>query len=245
MTVTTEVLTPEVIIAESNSPLITTNDAEQLIATIQPVAERVQKFVKWANDLTVTTEEDAVDANAVNKGIAADIKTVKDALSDGKKAAQDRHKLFTTFENSLCNPLDDAYRNAKKKLQSYDIAQAQKAEAERKRLQAIEDERVRKEQDRLAKEAARLKTPEKKEERLQQAAAIAPTQIRVEAPKSGVRITKYWKVEVVDSTAFFKAIIDRPDLAGYVTIDTTKLQRAKSANPLISIPGVSFTQEVR
>jgi hypothetical protein len=67
-------------------------------------------------------------------------------------------------------------------------------------LQAIADEHARKERDRLLKQAERLKTEEKKEERLAMAeAVVAPV---IEIPKaaavSGVSTRKTWDVEIVN-----------------------------------------------
>ena len=68
------------------------------------------------------------------------------------------------------------------------------------RLQAIEDERARKEQERLRKRAEKLKSPERTEALLDEAEAIfAPSITMVEPEKpEGVSARTIWKAKVVD-----------------------------------------------
>jgi len=70
-------------------------------------------------------------------------------------------------------------------------------------LQAVADEAARKEKERLEKAAAKLKTPEKREALIEQAAMVAAPVIQVApvAPKvAGVSVRKTWKARVVDQT---------------------------------------------
>jgi len=69
---------------------------------------------------------------------------------------------------------------------------------------------------------------------------IAPTVI-VAAPKA-VRTRKVWTVKSVDYAAFFAAAARDESLGGWVEIDTTRLARAKAANPMMTVDGVVFEQ---
>lgn len=241
----TETLTPEVIIEQSNAPLVPHDAATQLFAVAEDMGSRIAQYREAAEGLVIATEEDAVKTNELLATMRQDVKTITEAVADFKKAAHERHKLWTKFEDLFKSPLEEIGKAIKRQLQDWQMEQNRKAEEERKRLQAEADERARKERERLAKEAAKLKTPEKKAERLEQAASVQAPTIEVAAPKSGVRLSKYWVANVTDPSAFFSAIAQRPDLAGYAEISTTKLARAKSANPMIDIPGITFTQEIR
>ena len=56
---------------------------------------------------------------------------------------------------------------------------------------------------------------------------------------------KVWKIVEMDQDMFFKSLATRPDLRGYVEINTTRLERSKAANNMFEVPGVRFTQIVR
>jgi len=76
------------------------------------------------------------------------------------------------------------------------------------------------------------------------ASVIAPT-VHVEAPKSGLRVAKAWKVTAINEAEFYGALVHNPTLRGFVEINETRLARAKAANPSMEIPGVVFVQITR
>lgn len=245
MTTETEVLTPELIISRANCDLITQTDAERIISELTPIVPRILEYQCYAETCKVTTLDEAVAVNDKVKAMKADIKTVIDALSDAKKSAHERHKFFTTSENFFKLPIDAAARLANDKRVKWETEQARIAAEQQRKLQAEADERARKEQERLLKQAEKIKTPELKQQRMEEAQTVIAPTVHVEVPKSGGRITKYWTATVTDTAAFFKAVAERPELVGYVKIETTLMTRAKEANPMISIPGITFNQEVR
>ena len=109
---------------------------------------------------------------------------------------------------------------------------------EERRLQAIEDERVRREKERLLKQAENLKTPELKMARLEKAEAIAAPVVRINtAPSkvSGVATRKTWKARVVD----FNKVPRKYMLVNTKALDA--LARATKGN--IEVPGVEFFEE--
>jgi hypothetical protein len=108
--------------------------------------------------------------------------------------------------------------------------------------QAIADQQARKERERLAKEAARLKTPELKQEREEQAAQVIAPQIMVAAPKSTVRMQTVVTCEITDITEFVKAAAVNSMLCGYIDQASlaAALKKAKQSNSMLSVAGVKF-----
>ena len=154
------------------------------------------------------------------------------------------------------------------KLQAEADAKAQrereKQEAEARRQREIEETARRKaedarraaaaaegaERDRLtaaanAAERAANAAAVKAEARTEQAAAVIAPTVVVEAAKSGLRVSKAWKVKAIDHAVFFAALATREDLRGFVDVATTRMERAKSANPSAGIPGVEFELIIR
>lgn len=280
-----EVLSPEIVVEKSNAPLVGTDEGQKLLATLNPLVPLVTEYQEWANGLVVRNESEAAEANAKLKLIAGNKKLVEETVAAHKDAAKKVHSMWCSFEQRFLNPFDTAYRAAKKKIQDWQIAEQQKAEAERKRLQAIADEKARKEREkqeqaaaeqRRIEEEARRKADEarqkaeqadederkrllaeadrsdreankaavKAETKSDAAAQTVAPSIHVAAPKSGVRIQKRWVVASVDRAAFIAACAVRPDLIGFLTIETGKMERAKAANPETDIPGIKFEQKV-
>ena len=136
-----------------------------------------------------------------------------------------------------------------------------KQEADARRQREIEAEAVRKAEDarRAADKAkgaerARLEAEAnaadrkaasaniKAEAKTETAASVIAPTVTVATPKSGLRVSRAWKVKAIDQVAFFKAVGERADLRGYVEIKQTNMARAKAANPSTEIPGVTFEQ---
>jgi hypothetical protein len=58
-------------------------------------------------------------------------------------------------------------------------------------------------------------------------------------------VAKVWKVKSIDQDAFFAALVTRPELRGFVTINQTMLERSRAANALFTAPGIVFEQIVK
>jgi hypothetical protein len=76
-------------------------------------------------------------------------------FAPSKKKADDLHAQICKDERSFTDRLDSFEKAGKQAILVYDQAQKDKAEVERRRLQAIEDETKRKERERISQEAAR------------------------------------------------------------------------------------------
>lgn len=82
-----------------------------------------------------------------------------------KELADKAHKGICASESSVVKPLRDYIKIGKEAIISYDNEVERKAEAERRRLQAIEDERVRKEKEKKEAEAAKQRQIEEEQRR--------------------------------------------------------------------------------
>lgn len=218
-----------------------------LVTDLGPVYDRLAQYELDAAEIIVNSEATATKAVAVYDAIAADIKTVEDheILAKITKGLHGLHKKWTAFRGGLTTPLETARKTIKNKVITWQEAERVKAEEEQRRLQAEADAKARAEQEKLLKKAEAAKRPETIERYQEQAAAVQASTVRVEAPKSTLRVTRVWAVKSIDQAAFFAALATRQDLRGLVTIDQTKLARVKAANPMFEAPGVEFHQPVR
>lgn len=281
-----EVLTPEVLIAEANAPMVSPGAEAQLLAVCAPRVQLIEEYTAKAGALQVRTPDEAQQAKGLMAQINADGKAIMDAISTHKANAQARHKLWTTFENRFIEPFRAAREAIKAKVIKYDEEQKAMALAEARRLQAIADEKARRERERQEQEAAaarakeedarqaaekarrdaeaasgaeraRLEAEARKKDREAAAAAakaevkqeaaatvIAPV-IEVKAQKSGVRARSDVTVEIVDIKAFVRQAAEETYLCGYIDQPSlaANLKRAKSANKMLTIPGVKFGEK--
>jgi len=213
---------------------------------IEVIKKETDNMLLWAEGLLVETAEDY--KSAFEK--IGEIKNLRSKwLSYWNKAKTEAYNAWKTIvgmEKKGLTICDSAELTAKQKADSWRIVQEAKAAEEQRRLQAEEDRKARVEKEHLEKEAAKLKTPEKKAAKLEEAAeVIAPT----------VTIAKPVEAEGVSVRITTKArLISLPDLiaaAGPGTIASTLLEfNEKAANSFargssgkIPVPGVEFYKE--
>ena len=201
---------------------------------------KIESMELRASAMVVHAPEERTAAMEAIRYCVATIKGIKEYFADSKGQA---HTLWQTIrgqERELLARVESARRALDRAVQLYDGEQRQKAEEERARLQAEEDARARREQERLAKAAAKLKTPELREERLEEAAAIEPVAVIV-APViekvAGERKVTTWKARVVDANAVPRAWLT-PNLQ-------TLGAFAKATKGAMPVPGVEFYCESR
>ena len=198
----------------------------------------------WARDVYVETKADADAAMSrlsELKGIRAKWVSYWKPLKEAAKAA---HSAICGKENEGTVIIDDAERIVKGKVLAWQQAERAKAEEAQRKAQAEADEAARRERERLEKEAARLKTPEKKQERLEQAAAVAAPVITVAAPVveacgSGVRTT--WKAECADMAALIAAAGTSSLAASFLVFNKTQADAyARAVKDAAKVSGVRF-----
>jgi hypothetical protein len=202
--------------------------------------------VVWANSMIVACKEDA-DA-AMSK--LSQIKTIRKRWTNYweplKKAANESWKAIVAKEKEGTDVADEAERIAKGKVLAWQQAEARRAAAEQARLQAEADEKARKERDRLEKEAAKLKTPELRQERLEAAASIVAPVVTITAPTAtaaGTSVRKTWKAELVDIGKLIEAAPGNATAASLLVFNeqaANAFARATKGN--VAIPGVRFSE---
>ena len=172
------------------------------------------------------------------KDIKARDKDVIEYLAVDKKKKYDEYKAVVTEEKYFTDKLRKAEGVFKSAVLKYDREQAEIRRVEQAKLQAIADEQARKERERLEKQAAKLKTPELAQERLEQAQQIiAPVvQVAQEAPKvEGVSKRVNWKWREVD-----RELIPRE----YMIPNEKMLNgTATSQKGAVKVPGIEFYSE--
>jgi len=232
----------EVMAKEYQAVAITDGVKMTLIRDLAPVADRMREYTRFAAIVNVANREDAERASGVVAGIDRDLKLVTkhDVLSGIIKGLDQLHKRSTAFRALFTIPLERDRKTIRQPVLDWEAAEKAKAAALAAKLQADADAKAQREREALLKKAATLKTPEKAEALREQAAqTFAPT-VHVEAPKSGLRTSKAWKIKKIDLEVFFKALAERHDLSGYVEVQIPRMERAKAANPSAEIPGVTF-----
>ena len=202
--------------------------------------------ITWAQSLTVATSDDANSAMSKLSEIKRIRKSVCDWFAPMKKAASEAHKAIVAREKEITDVADEAERIAKGKVLSWQQAEARRAAAEQAKLQAEADERARKERERLEKEAAKLKTPELRQERLEAAAAVVAPVVTIAASTAtaaGTSTRKTWKAEIVDIGKLIEAAPGNATAASLLVFNeqaANAFARATKGN--VAIPGVKFIE---
>lgn len=210
------------------------------------VAKEVTAMVEWANGLAVRNASDYKLAYEQIRNIKAARKRWTDYWGPLKAKAHAAWKEVVAKEKEGTDVCDRAERMAKQKADAWRFEEERKAEEERRRLQAIADEKARRERERLEKEAAKLKTPELKEERLEQAAAIEAPVVEIAAPVEveGVAIRKVWKARLVDMDKLIAAAGPGTVAASLLAFNEKAANAfARSTKGNVKVDGIEFYEE--
>lgn len=215
-------------------------------AELDEKVERVATQLEWAKSLAIATADDYTEAADALKGIKSLTKEIEQCFGPLKQKASEAHKLIVAEEKKQLAPLVEAESFVKRKMLGYQDEQRRIAEAEQRRLQAIADEKARKERERLEREAAAAKKPETRERKLEEAAAVAPAPVIHVAPATpkvaGTSVRRTWKAEVVNTEQFIQHCIARSRhdllLPNLKAIDAY----AKAVGERAEMPGVKFTE---
>jgi len=114
-------------------------------------------------------------------------------------------------------------------------------------LQAISDEKARKEKERLEKEAGKLKTPELKQARLEEAAEVVAPVITVASPVidvNGASSRRIWKGDVTDIAALIAAAVPGSVAASFLQVNQKAVDSfSRSTKGTVAVAGVRFYEE--
>lgn len=207
------------------------DDVQVIQAEVAPVVAQAQCF-------TVATAEQYSAASVFLKEVKAAQSRVVAFFAPMKQKAHEAHKAITTQESATLKPLTEAEALVKRNMLTFYQEQERIRIEEQRKAQAIADETARKERERLEKEAAKLKTPELKEQRLEQAASIVAPVVSIASVTpviSGQSIRKTWTARVVNA-----AIVPRE----WLTVNEAALKAfAKSTKGAVPVAGVEFYEE--
>jgi Skp family chaperone for outer membrane proteins len=213
---------------------------------LEVVRSEAANVVQWANQLVVSTVEDY-------KGVVARLQDIKAIRSKWvaywaplKEKAHGAWKEIVQKEKEGTDVCDNAERTAKNKALAWKQEADRKAAEEQRKLQAVADEKARKERERLEKAAEKLKTPELKEARLEEAATVEAPVITVAPPTldiAGQSSRKTWKGEVVDMAALIAAAGPGTVAASFLQVNEKTLRAfAISTKGKVAVAGVKFTE---
>jgi hypothetical protein len=204
---------------------------------IAPVLQR-------ANTITVRSADDRTDAMDFLRAVKSANKRASEFFAPIVDAAHKSWKQATASRGSILEPLEAAEKRVKATVITYDQEQERIRQEEQRRLQAIADEAARRERERLEKQAAKLKTPEKREAKLEEAAAVIAPVVQIAEPeKPKGEVTKQrWKMKLTDKTKLIAAAASGNDLAAsLLAYDESAGNRiAPSLNDATTPPGVAL-----
>ena len=197
---------------------------------------RLSKMEQWAHEITITTAADHERAIVALQGWASMRKGIVEWFRDTKTKAKAAHQAVCDQESSLLKRGDKAREIVQPKILAWEADQEAIRRKEQARLQAIKDAETERERMRLEKAAAKLKTPELREQRLEEAAALVAPAVPVAPVEkvAGASGTSTWKAEVIDMAALPKEWC----LPNQKALDA----HARSTKGQIHIPGVRFTE---
>ena len=213
---------------------------------LEVVRAETAGITAWANALVVNTVEDY-------KGVIERLQESKATrarwVEYWAEPIQSAHRTWselTAKRKEGTDVLDQAENKAKSKAIAWKREADERAAVYQKKLQAEADLKARLERERLEKEAAKLKTPEKREARMAEAAAVEAPIIQVDSATAdikGATSPKTWVAKVVDLDALIKAATP-----GTVAVSLLAFNQkagdafAKSTKGKILVPGVQFIE---
>jgi len=199
------------------------------------MATESSSVLAWAKAVTITSPDQMQAVSDRLRAVKSLGRRIADFFAPMKKRAAEAHKEICQTEKGLLGPLDEAERLVKAAMLTYQREEDRKRQEEARRLQAEADERARKERERLAKQAAKLKTPELREQRLAQAAQVVAPVVLPSAPPpkpAGVVTRRRWTFRVTDA-----AQVPRE----FLMVDEQKLSKlAQALGPDAKVAGVEF-----
>ncbi|MBT9133201.1 MAG: hypothetical protein DDT33_01737 [Firmicutes bacterium] len=202
--------------------------------------------MQWADGLVVATVEDY-------KGVVVRLQDIQvlrsrwvELWAKAKANTYAAWKGVVAEEKKGTDICDRAVSVAKSKALIWKQNQDRIIAEEQRKLQAEADLKARKEKERLEKEAEKLKTPEKKEERLQAAAEVVAPVVTVASPVAnvkGVGSRKVWKGEVTDMAALIAAATPGSVAASFLEVNQKRVDGfARSTKNTVKVPGVDFVE---
>lgn len=213
---------------------------------LEVLQKEITDMVVRVESLPCVTKEDY--QNAINFG-----NKIKEYKKDWvaywekpKASSYAAWKDIVAKEKEKTDICDKALAAVNKKTLAWEDEENRKIAEEQRRLNAEAEEKSRREREAAIKAAEKLKTPELKAARLEEAEQIQPPEIVLEKPTYGVvgAITKTtWKGEVTDMAALIAAAGPGTIAASFLEVNE-KAVRSHAVNTKGKVPvaGVKFTE---
>ena len=208
------------------------------LVTAEKIGEEVAGVIVAAGQITLESAAQYESAADFLKAVKGAQKRVEDHFAGMKAAAHKAWKAVTGKEADIMRPLVNAEATVKKKMLAYAQEQERIRQAEQARINAENEAAAAAARAKLEREAAKLKTPELREARLEQAAAIVAPVVEL-AP-----VTPVVKGQAIRKT--FKAVVVNVSILPreYMLPNQQMLDAvARSTKGAIAIPGVEFKEE--
>jgi hypothetical protein len=202
------------------------------------IKTEVEAMVARANAMVIAGPQDRTTAGDIIREAKRRAAAVIASFDESVKAAYAAHKAATAHRAKFLEPLEQLERILKSKVVAYDQEQVRlRVEAERK-ARAEAEAAAERERVRLMKEAEKLKTPELKQARIEQAEAVvaAPVDLPPEPEKrAGESYSSTWEPEITDAEAVPRI---------YCLIDLQALKRVGNATKgKQEVPGVRWIEK--
>jgi len=213
---------------------------------IEVVKQEVVSIEEYAKKLVVASPQDYQQAHLA----IAKVKELKSKWTSYWKPLKEKAyatwKDITGREKEVSDRMDSVIREVSQKALSWKQEQDRKAEEERRRLQAEAEEKARREKERLLKEAEKLKTPEKIQERIEQAEAVQVPVISVqreEVKVEGVITKKTWVAELVNMDELIASAKPGSVASSFLQFNQVVAnQFAKATKGTVQVSGVKFVE---
>ncbi len=217
------------------------------LAEVQELEQSVSPIINDAEQMFITNSNEYSSAARFLKEIKTTQKRISYYWEPLKKKAHEAWKIIVAKEKEMTTPLTQAEQEIKYKMITFTQEEEEKKRKEQARLQAEADARAEKERLKLLKQAENLKTPELKEQRLQEAQEVeAPVvTVKSEVPKiKGQSFSKTWKARVVNKRELVEAALKDENLFLFIEFNMQRMNRiAQATKGELSYPGIEFYEE--
>ena len=233
--------TPDLVLVDRKNPRLA-ELAQELALLRDEVA--LQSKAAIPTEITNPFQLNAIEQDLLNaKALTS---RVQGFLSPFKQWAFKFHRAFTGYENDLLAPLLKYEAAVKPIRQKYLEEQERKRRAEEDRINAENEAAAEKERQRLRKEAEKLKTPELRQQRIEQAQAVEATRVTVPSvitPTKGIQDRKRWVAEITNWKAAATYLLGLPDAPGYIEIKQSAIDGlAARMKTTATVPGLVFKE---
>jgi len=222
--------------------------SKELIVVPKEEHGNIEKLETWSRELVISTSTERAETIIILKNVKTTRQRFVDLFANIKDKTYTAWKAVVAQEKSFTDRLNAVEKQGKEAVKLFDRQEEERRLEKERRLNAEAAEKARKERERLEREAAKLKTPELREARLEQAAAIVPPTIHIESDivRNGDSTSRSWKAKLTDLDSLIEAAAKGNSLArSFLSFDQKVADKFASATKGLQIqcPGVEWYQE--